>query len=384
MKRLVLVVAVFLLIALFSVGAVWAKERDDVKNVVLASGEFIDRDYFASGDTVTVSGAVNGDVYVFGQKVVIDGQVNGDVIAAAGSFETSGTVSGDVRVAAGQVFIYGQIDGSLTAGSGSVTIDDDASIGRSVVVGAGSVRFDGPIVRGVTIGAGDATFNSSIGSSVVAGVGNIALGQRASINGNLNYWSENEASIASGALVSGETTRHIPTQAQREFPKKDVFANFGAFASVAMFVSTLILGFALIRIAPVFTQDVVKHLKSRPFASLGVGLAFLILFPIISLLLLVTVVGIPIALILLFATIVVCMFIKVFVSIFIGQFVQNKFKLNKSVNMALVVGLLIYTLFTRLPIIGTLVAIILSVGTFGAVLTTKRNYWKNLRAKHLI
>ncbi len=373
-----------LLISSLSLSAIFAKEVGSQNNVNLGRGEIVDRDYFARGDTVTISGTVNGDVYAFGQRVIVDGLVNGDLIAVSAIVEILGNVSEDVRVGAGQVFIYGNIGGSLTAGSGNVLIDDNAIIGESIVIGAGSVIVDGRIGRGATIGAGELTLNSPLGGSVAAGVGQLIIGENASVDGDLNYWSDSEANIHPDAKITGKITRHISTDVGREIEKGRLPSIFEGLFKLAIFLSTLLLGLVLIRLAPVFTQDVVKTFIKRPLFSIVSGLLYTVAAPIVFLILFITVVGIPFALILLFASIILCMFIKIFVSIYIGEFIQKRFKLHKSMNMALLVGLIIYTVVTRIPIIGWLFTLVASLAAIGAVVKTKKSYWQKLNSKKII
>lgn len=378
--------AIFLTFVL-STGVVLAQKSGDSKNVTLGRDEVIERDYFARGEVVTVSGTVNGDVYAFGEKVVVDGEVNGDVIAAGGTLEIPGRVSGDARVAGGQITIDGQIEGSLTAGGGNIIIDDDATIGKSIVVGAGSLKVDGSVGRGAMIGAGDATLNSRIGGSVTAGVGTISVGEGAEINRDFNYWSESDATIASTAVISGATTKHAPPVKDRDTRPEGIakaISGFWLVWSIASLIAGVIIGLVLIKIAPNFTNDVLVKYQKRPWASLGIGLLTVILAPILFILLLVTVIGISFALILLLSLVLLWIFIKVFVALCIGRYIQDKMKLARSDLMALIVGLVIWAVVSHIPVVGGIFVFVASLVTIGVVLMTKKEYFHKLSSKKLL
>lgn len=379
--------AIFLTFGI-STGVVLAqKDAGPSKNVILSRSDVIERDYFARGEVVTISGKVNGDVYAFGEKVVIDGEVNGDVIAAGGTLEIPGRVAGDARVAGGQITIDGLIEGSLTAGGGNIIIVDDAAIGKSIVVGAGSLKVDGTVGRGATIGAGDATLNSRIGGSVTAGVGTISVGNRAEINGDLNYWSESDATIDSAAVISGVTSKHARPVKDGDARAEGIakaLSGFWLVWSIASLISGVILGLALIKLAPNFTQDVLAKYQSKPWASLGIGFLSIILAPILFILLLVTLVGIPFALMLLFGLVILCILVKVFVALYIGRFIQDKMKLSRSDLMALIVGLVVWAVISRVPVVGGIFVFVASLVTVGAVLMTKKEYYHKLSSKKLL
>jgi len=383
-KKLLFLLTALVLLPLIFIGTVYAKDKDVPKNVVLARGEVINSDYFVQGDNVTITGTVNGDVYAFGGKLVVDGLVNGDLIAAGGIVEISGNVNEDVRVGAGQINVYGNIGGSLTAGSGNVFVDDDATIGESVVIGAGSARLDGPIGRGATIGSGDVSINNRINGSVVAGVGQLTVGDKAELAGGLNYWSENEANISPNAKIGGEVTRHIPeNKFGNDATQKAVDGISGIFSFIA-FASSLVLGLLILRLAPVFSQNVIETFKKSAAFSIFFGFIYLVLLPFALIILAITVVGIPLAIITFLATIISLMFVKVFVSVYIGEFVQKKLKLKSSAYWALFIGLVLYTIFTNVPVVGWMFAVAAYLGGLGAVVLTKKQYYHNFRAKKLI
>lgn len=387
MKKIFLIIASLAIALIASVGAVRAHDtgqahsHDEQKIIVVGRDEVVDKDYFATGDSVFVSGVVNGDVYAAAGKIVVDGTVNGDVISAGGSLEIPGRVTGDLRVAGGQITVGGNIEGSLTALGGSVVINEGARIGKSIVVGAGSLSSRGEIAKGATFGAGDATIDGMVGGDVRAGTSRLTLGDRANVSGNVEYWSENELTRIGNAQVAGSTTRHTPVSKEQ--------ANQGAlgfwfFWAVVSAISGFIMGLVLLKLAPNFTADVIKTFRTWPFASIGIGLVALIAAPILFVLLLVTLIGIPFALILLFVMIIVWMFIKVFVALFIGGFIQERMKWKKSGVWALVIGLFLWAIVANIPVIGGMIVFIASLATIGALLWTKKDYYRKFSSKKLI
>ena len=75
------------------------REPPALRAHVVAPGETLDDDLFASGQTVTVAGRVTGDVYATGQTVVVTGTVDGDLLSAAQQVVVDGAVNGNVRAA---------------------------------------------------------------------------------------------------------------------------------------------------------------------------------------------------------------------------------------------------------------------------------------------
>jgi hypothetical protein len=301
MKKFVVIFAALPLLFLAPASVVLGNSDDkETKVVTVPVGEVINRDHIAVGDVVEISGTVNGDVYAFAGQVLVDGTVNGDLITAAGAITVSGTVSQDLRAAGGTITINGSIKRNITVGGGVVEITDDARIGGSILGGTGTINIAAPVGGNVKIGSGALTISNKINGDLEAGVEDLRLTSKAAVTGDLTYWSEKDASIDDKAVVSGEVTKKKPPAGfgPKFGPVVSGFSGFRIFSAIVGFISTLIIGLLLIKFFPNFGRSAASNLSSRPWASLGLGFAAFILTPIIGLILLVTLVGIPLALIL--------------------------------------------------------------------------------------
>ena len=83
-KLIILLIFTVLTFLLVGSEVLYAADPDlsDKKVVVVEKDEMIDDDYFAYGETVTISGTINGDAYLAGGSVLVDGVVNGDLFVA--------------------------------------------------------------------------------------------------------------------------------------------------------------------------------------------------------------------------------------------------------------------------------------------------------------
>lgn len=379
MKRISFVFLILLSPLLFSV---FAQELQSRESVVLPKGSTVNQDYFASGESVTLAGTVNGDAYIAGGNITVPGTVNGDLLVAGGTITVAGTVAGDVRAAGGQIIITGNIEGNVTTGGGSVTITNSARLGGSLVAGAGSLSIMGPVERGMTIGAGSVQLSNTIGGNVLAGVGRLTLTPDAVIQGNLTYYSKDKAEIQQGAQVVGNVNMQQIKEKDKKAPAAVALATF--IPGLLYLISLFIMGLLFLRFLPIFTQDTTNLVGREPWKSLGVGLLILILTPIVVVLLMVTVIGIPIGLVL-FAAYLIYFYLSVmFVAIFIGKKILRQNGKTRAGVLALSIGLIIYGIISLIPIIGGLFTFLVMLIGMGALFIQKRNYYLNLRSKKIL
>ncbi len=387
--RSFLVVTVFLLfLSFFSI--VHAQEMQSGNHVLLPQDAVVDQDYFAAGESVTIAGTVNGDVYIAGGNIDVTGTINGDIFAAGGTVNIRGTVSDDVRVAGGQVLISGAVGKSVTAMGGSITIDDSASIDGSLVSGAGNLVVYGPIARGATIGAGTVQLGSSITGNVLAGVEQLVLTPDAVIGGDLTYYSDTEAQVQQGAVVEGEVTmKALPVDQEKMNERTEeaerAMNTAGIVTRILYLLSLYVMGTIFLLLIPEATKKISGYIAASPWNSLGMGFLILFLTPVLLLVLMMTVIGIPLALILLAGYLIYMYLSVLFASYLVGEkaigYISKK---EYSPFLILLVGLFIYGLLISIPLIGWLVSFVAMLAGMGALILVKRQYLSDFRKKKLI
>jgi len=101
----------------------------------------------------------------------------------------------------------------------------------------------------------------------------------------------------------------------------------------------------------------------------------LIAIPLIAMILMITVIGLPLGLIVLFTYIVILYISKIFVGLAIGRSIVTYVKKEiSSPYWHLVVGLIIIVFATRLPLVGFLISLIVILTGLGALFMT----WKSM------
>ena len=362
-------------------------EEFDISQIMaLPAGQVIDHDYFAAGKSVEISGIVNGDVYAAGGSILVDGQINGDLLAAGGKVTISGTISQDARVAGGQVTINGSVKRNLTVVGANVDMTDAASVQGAVVGGGGNFHLGGAIGRDTIIGVGRLVVSNAIGEDLKVAAGTIRLTSKANVSGDFTYSSPEVASIDNQAHVAGKVTKKmLPMEAG---PKVEaVFAFYAGLKLlfvVASFISTLILGLVLIRFYPKFHRKTLAQLSDQPLASAGLGFLVLIMTPIVVGMLGMTFIGLPIAFLILAVFFIYVYLARVFFMAWVGHWIFDRLGKAFSEQWAFVVGLILYSLISLLPFLGTIATFLAILFGLGALLLTKKELYVAARNQGLI
>lgn len=372
MKKLLTVVC-FLILSLILVTPVAAKNQRPQKIVTLKADETVDSNYFAVGDIVEISGTVNGDVYSAGGQVRVDGTINGDLIVAGGTVSISGNVSQDIRVAGGQISLAGEVGGDVTAVGGNIDVLENTTLSGSLVTAGGNINLDAPVGRDAFAAAGQLTVNTNIPGDLEARVGTLRLTSKANVGGNVNYWSQEEISLDEAAVIGGDLVRQEvtpdfdPLKAQKGF--QSFLVGLAIYAKATSVITTLVLGSLLLWLFPAHAQKAAEVVKSKLLKSLGLGFLALVVTPVILVILLMTIVGIPLALTAISLAILYIFVARIYAIVAIGGATLKLARFKKAkLGWTFLLGVIIYYVLTFIPFVGGLIKMLIIFAAVGAAL----------------
>ncbi|MFZ2522415.1 MAG: hypothetical protein WAX44_00560 [Minisyncoccia bacterium] len=334
----------------------------------IGSGEKITGDAYLGGGSVTSMGEVTGDLIVGGGNVLVSGTVGADLLAGGGSVTVVSNVLDDLRIAGGNIVIQGKVSGDVVIAGGQVTIGG-SGVGGDVTVGAGSIRIDAPVSGKVKIAGGEVYINSPIEGEISIMAESVTLGKSAIIKGKLSYKANSELIKEDGAVVLGEI--EFKPQTKRQIPK-DVLLGvlslwvIGKF--LALFVTASVIGLNLKR----YSSEVVSKAMERPMLEIGRGLLILLLLPLLSVLLIMTIIGAPLGLMGIIAFVSLLLFGWVISPIIVGSLVYGYFKKDETeISLKTIfIGVVVFKVLGLVPFFGFIFQVImmlLSVGVIGSI-----------------
>jgi hypothetical protein len=177
--------------------------------------------------------------------------------------------------------------------TGDVNVPRGSTVGDVVVID-GSVRIEGRVTGDVFAVNAPVRINGPVEGDVVTIADRAVLGPGGRVAGDLSYWDEDPVITVPGA-VGGKTE------------KLDLdFAPLGALAAwiawwLAMSVSSLLLGLALLWLAPRALEAALEMARTATGPAIAMGLGVFFGLPAVAVLLMVTVLGLPLGIALLLA-----------------------------------------------------------------------------------
>ncbi len=343
--------------------------------------------HFFTGESVVITEDLVGDVYVGSGQVLVEGKIDGDLLVGGGKVTLNGEVTEDVRVAAGDVVFNGRVGQDVTAGAGTVTFGPNSEVAGSVTVGSGMVVFNGEVIGDVWVGAGATQLSGVFGQDVNLETSEVQVLPNAIISGNLTAKYEEKADVSDQAQIMGEQNLEKKYRAVQTEQARDRMVNFnkgmGQAKSGMALLLGLVSGLVLMYLFPKAADAVTSELLKNPLSSLGWGLIKLMVVPLGAVLLMVTIVGLPLAFLMLMGYAMGMMVASWVAGKAIGEAVYKKSKVSflKNRYIQFAVGLVLLKLVGLLPLVGWLIKLISFLMGFGALGIWLKSQIKPLKKK---
>jgi cytoskeletal protein CcmA (bactofilin family) len=342
------------------------------------SSTVIEDDLYVCEDTVSIKGVVLGDVLACGGLVEISGNVTGDVMVGAGNVIINGVVGDDVRVGAGTLIVNGVVGDDLVAGVGTMILADNAKIGGDVVAGSGQMELKGNIGGNITGGAGVVTLSGNVGGDVELDVNELNVLPGANINGNLTYTGPNKAAIPSGAVGKDVLFTERPVREDERFGASSIIWWF------IRYLFLLVIALLVLAVFPNRAAAIARSIPENPLKNMAIGFLLAVAVFVGSILLFITVIGIPLGLILLFMTFFVLYAARLFFGLWLGRIIFSRLGRESKSWMDMVVGLFVLFILTSLPWIGFLIYLLVTFVAIGGLFIEEKRFYNELKGKDML
>jgi cytoskeletal protein CcmA (bactofilin family) len=374
--------AVLAVVLVSCTGREGVRYRDGTETVIVPASEVHDGWYFAAGPRVIIEGTINGDLYAAGGTLEISGTVNGDLLVAGGEVNVSGTVSDDIRAAGGTVRIEGKVGKNITVAGGNVSITRKAEVLGGVLAFCGNLQVSGSVGKDLMAFGEFTAVSGNVGGNVTVHGKEFATLPGSKIGGNVKAYlgDESRMKIAEGSVLGKAEFVSSPGRQ----PATILGYSAGMFWFKILWAVWLFLTGLLLFAA--FRKIFVRYatlLRERTVSTILWGIAGLVVLPIIIVILALSIVGIPFAILVFDLCVWTVYLSQLSTGLFVGDLIfRNRESGGFGPFWAFTVGLLIVQAFTFIPYVGWLIIVVGLILGIGAIELLLGEGWKAVRAVH--
>lgn len=318
-----------------------------------------DGDTYAAGGTVFSTATIRGDLFATGGTVIIDGSVDADLLVMGGDININASIGDDARVTAGTAVFNTRIGGDLLFAGGQLTLSPKTIVQGHTWLAGGQLDLAGQFHNSLRAAGGKITLSGHFLGDVELQAEQIVITPDTRIDGKLVYRSPQEATIDPSARIAGEIL-YKPIEAQPTGNGPKIFFYISLMFTAILFY-LLFTGFSN-RSATLLRQEYLK--------SLGFGLLFLLLVPVIAFISMGIVIGLWLGLILL-AIYAIALLIGSFLGmIFTAEFLSGlvHFDISSKIKrmFSILLAYVLLALLQYIPVLGGLTSFVILLSGLGA------------------
>jgi len=391
LKNLLAILGVLLVFGCSSYASIFI----GTSNKNFQAGAIYDDDIFIGANKVSFQSEISGDLIGGSQELDFSGNSLGNIIWAAKWIIIKGPVDRSVRCFAQTIDINAPIGRNLIAFGQNINIGPGTRIGKDALISGGSIEYEGYVRENLRIVGERVIIAGTVVGNLDIRAAELEIKPNTIIEGNLIYSSPEKAKIEDSVIINGEITwtkSETDKSEQKYQAFKPItfflfsFLIFNFICSLIIFIITLILNnsllipsifIALIVCGIVITSlskntafKTVAVLEKRFFISLGLGLLLILLFPLATILTTVTIIGMPLGLLIIFAFGILGFAGAIYAAQFIGGLITRLVSVNDNTSyiLKMMIGVIILAGLILIPVVGWIIAVLTLASGLGALI----------------
>ena len=286
----------------------------------LPAGKKHSGNIYTSSRNIQINGNIEGSLYCAASSVlVINGRVSGDVVCLASKVIINGEIGQDLRIAGSDISLKGKVNGDASIASlDKVNLAPESTISKDLQIYGSSTEISGEIGNNAYI----SSHNLKAGNMVKIG-GDLTNGQ---VKGKINY--------------------------------NQVQNNDNAALSVIMIMlMLLVLSMIVVLVVPSRVHRSSEIAKGNFITVILAGVATVFLVPIVAILLALSVIGIPVAIVMGFAYVIILIMSAPFFVYLLGSILLSGVK---NIPLRMLGGVVFFVALCMIPFVN-IVAILSSL-----------------------
>jgi cytoskeletal protein CcmA (bactofilin family) len=375
MKKTSLLVGALLLVALLIPSAVFAFNVKTADSVYIKKDEVVEGTLYVVSKNITIEGVVNGDLVALAQNITVKGKVIGDIISASQNLSVEGEVGGNIRSIANTISLI------------DTTVKRNANlVGTNVLIGENSnITWDALILAGVAEmrGTVQGSLHGVVDKLLISG--NVNKDVSFTINQNNDYYQGGPIEIADDSNIKGDLSYSYSENLNINkslvagainFNEKIVENHWqkNIWNFIISVFSALVVGLVFLSISKNEMTIIQEKVNTKYGRSLMIGLGVLFLTPIVSIILMMTIIGMPLGFIMLILWFIMLYFAQIMVGLGLGKQIRERiFKAKQKNIMAdLIVGVTVLCLLFAIPMFGGVITFFSTLLGLGVIWRYKR------------
>ncbi len=286
-KKLLHKMGIIIIILALSFSMVVAQEgesaKDGPRDLIIKDERVSDRNFLFAAANVAVDSNFDTTTFFAGNTINLDGYYKGDVFVAGNNVTIDGEITGNLFAIGNVLMLNGQVGQDVFVAGSDFTVGSAAEIKRDVFVTSAIASFGGKMGRNLRVGAGNMILNARVDGFIITDVDHLTINDNAEVLGSIDHRSSSQAIISDQAKIP-EVDWEKEEISQKAEDVKTIGIGSFILSLIRKIVFMLIIWLFISFLSQEFNTNMTTIVKKHLWPSLGFGVAYLFLSPIIILL----------------------------------------------------------------------------------------------------
>jgi len=345
----------------------------------LAAGEALTDDLLLSANSIEIKGQAKNDLFLMATagswktqdekeaNILLAGQLENDVWAFGNTISLTGAIQDHARLMARTITISGSVSNSSMLAGNSIHLTQAARMERDILILGENVIMEGQVGGNLTIYGKSVTLAGKCDGNVRITAGDIVVLPQTRITGDLIYSSPSELVLDKGVAVRGRLIREAEEISKTE--RKQLISWPSLFLQSWLFTGALCVGALMLFLFPVFLDESAGQIKNSLWKCMAVGFVAVCLVPMACFFLVISLIGLPLAMLTALAFAVLSYLCKIIVALFIGTLITRRKLQGPGMFPAMGLGLVLLYAAAGSGLAGNIVSfLIVCLGLGGIIL----------------
>lgn len=341
----------------------------------VGENQIVEGDFILITSNGINNGNIVGDFIVLGKEAINNGLVEGDILSLTSQLATSGIVKGDIRGFASQASIAGEVNRNASVFANLLIFEEGSVIDGSIHALANTMKLLGFVGGDIRGAANSLEIEGTIKGNVYIYAKTIEFNNGARIEGDLIYYSEKNLNIPQ-EYVGGVIEHRYPSATSLPYQFNSLsqrIIRYRMLIKILFLLAYLMMGSVLIAVFKKAFLRAAAIIEEKFINSIGIGIGTLIAVPIVAILLIVTIIGIPIGIMLIALYVTLIYLSRIPVGIWLGQKI---YKDSPHPIVSFIIGSVLLNAAALIPLFGWLISSISVVIGIGITLIMLKGYYK--------
>jgi len=337
MKFSSIIISILIIIILsFSVsGAMFIQSEND-----LVINDFTEENIYAVGENVIIDTGATGEINIIGSNINVKSNIQNDFNVIGSEVIINGKLSEDLRSISTIFVLNNETFGDNIILGSDITIGNKSIINKDLIAMGSVVKINGIVMGDAKITASKIIINGEIYGNAKLNSQEVVFGDNGIIKGNVEIRDK----VKIDTIKINGTISNIVDKYKDNYVLIKILRFFGIiFLAILIF---FIFNKLLVNSEKIVFNNV---LKSFLWGVLGY-----ILIPILFIIFLITIIGIPIAIFLIAFYVIMILSAFIIVPYKLGNTIFDYFNKKTNTIISLIVGVIVFCIIVNLPYIGSL------------------------------